>query len=162
MEERFRDRRFRRRLKDAGILPRRRLEEKSRRVRLMRRGWWRRRRSLAGRVPVRLASEMVSEVSEFMLEMMTAGPLAEMGREERVRWVRLRRRESQTPVSLCRLLTAVKERRREREEGRRGGGRRWGQLMSCKEVREGEREERAGEGREVREEEQLRRVRERR
>lgn len=71
---------------------------------------------------MRLACEMVMEVSFFMLPRMTKGPEALMTVEEIVRSVRFWRRESQTPVSLLRELMQVKEwREEERSVGKRMG-----------------------------------------
>lgn len=71
---------------------------------------------------MRLACEMVMEVSFFMLPRMTNGPEALMTVEETVRSVRFWRRESQTPVSLLRELMQVKEwREEERSVGKRMG-----------------------------------------
>lgn len=70
-----------------------------------------------GRLPVRLALEMVKDLSFFMCPRMTKGPEALTGTSETVRSVRFSSLESQTPESLWRLLMQVKERREEMSSG---------------------------------------------
>lgn len=81
---------------------------------------------------MRLACEMVMEVSFFMLPRMTNGPEALMTVEETVRSVRFWRRESQTPVSLLRELMQVKE----WSEEERSVGKRMGEMGQWRKERE--------------------------
>lgn len=83
---------------------------------------------------MRLAREMVRELSLFMCARMTKGPEALTVTSETVRSVRFWSSESHTPETLRRLLTAVKEVR----EAMSSGGRRMGetgQLMRERERR---------------------------
>ncbi|KAK9936612.1 hypothetical protein M0R45_013442 [Rubus argutus] len=123
-EERFKLSRFSRCVIKLGILPSSLLPEKSM--------WVRFKFKCLGTLPVRLALEIVTDLSFFKLPRITKGPLALTWTLETVRSVRFWRRASQTPVSRGRLLTAEKEWR----EATRSAGKRIGAMGQLRKWRD--------------------------